>query len=117
MRVLSSPKLKAFQLAGMTGSYEHAAHLLAIGSAAVRARVRSLEGELGVRLFQRGRGKLTLTEAGASYLHEVEAAFVTFDLATADLCTRFADPTHRQPEKRQRRAIVARAVALSSEHR
>jgi hypothetical protein len=36
---------------------------------------------------------------------------VTFDLATADVRARFADPTHTQPGKPQRRAIMARAFA------
>ena len=40
------------QLAGMTGSYGHALHLLAIGPSAVRSRVRSLESDLGVLLFR-----------------------------------------------------------------
>ena len=92
MRVLSTSKLKAFQLAGMTGSIRHAAHLLSISPLAVSARVRSLERELGVRLFQRRKRKLTLTEAGATYLREVEATFVSFDLATRDLRARFGQP-------------------------
>jgi LysR family transcriptional regulator, glycine cleavage system transcriptional activator len=64
MRALSSSKLKAFQLAGMTGSFKHAAHLLSITPSAVSARVRLLESDLGVRLFHRRIRKLTLTEAG-----------------------------------------------------
>jgi DNA-binding transcriptional LysR family regulator len=92
MRVLSLSKLKAFQLAGMTGSFKHAAHLLSISPSAVSARVRSLESDLGVRLFQRGIRKLTLTEAGVIYIREVEATFVSFDMATRDLCNRFGPP-------------------------
>jgi len=53
----------AFRLAGMTGSIEHAAHLLSISPLAMSTRVRSLERELGVRLFERHERKLTLTEA------------------------------------------------------
>ena len=47
---------------------------------------------LGVRLFQRRKRKLTLTEAGATYLREVEATFVSFDMATRDLRRRFGQP-------------------------
>lgn|SRR5579862_4934735 len=115
MRVLSTSRLKAFQLAGMTGSFRHAAHLLAIGPSAVRARVRSLEGDLGVRLFHRGGRRLSLTEAGATYLREVEAVFVTFDLATADLCARFAEPMRAHAENPRSRALVPHASSLSSE--
>ena len=100
MRLPSTPKLKAFQLAGMTGSIKHAAHLLSISPLAVSTRVRSLERELGVRLFQRRKTKLTLTEAGTTYLREVEATFVSFDMATRDLRTRFGQPARfiRRPE-------------------
>lgn len=89
MKVLSAGKLKAFHLAGMTGSFKHAAHLLSITPSAVSARVRSLESDLGVRLFKRGICKLSLTEAGADYIREVEAAFVSLDIATRDLRSRF----------------------------
>jgi acyl dehydratase len=47
---------------------------------------------LGVRLFQRRKRKLTLTEAGGTYLREVEATFVSFDMATRDLRRRFGQP-------------------------
>jgi len=92
MRVLSTGKLKAFQLVGMTGSFKHAAHLLSISPSAVSARVRSLESDLGVRLFRRGVQRLTLTEAGATYIREVEATFVSFDMATEELRARFGQP-------------------------
>lgn len=115
MRVLSSGKLKAFQLAGMTGSFRHAAHLLSISPSAVSARVRSLESDLGIRLFHRGSRKLTLTEAGASYIREVEATFVSFDMATQDLCTRFAKMTGARSENPDRQRNIAAAFVLSSE--
>lgn len=98
MRVLSTSKLKAFQLAGMTGSFKHAAHLLSISPSAVSARVRSLERDLGVRLFWRGMRRLTLTEAGAAYIREVEATFVNFDMATEELRTRFGQPNRAHPD-------------------
>ena len=98
MRVLSTSKLKAFQLAGMTGSFEHAAHLLSISPPAVSARVRSLESDLGVRLFRRGMRRLTLTEAGAAYIREVEATFVSFDMATEELRTRFGQSISALPQ-------------------
>jgi LysR family glycine cleavage system transcriptional activator len=86
---LSASKLKAFHLAGMTGSFKHAAHLLCITPSAVSARVRSLESDLGVRLFKRGIRKLTLTEAGAEYIREVEATFANLEMATRELRSRF----------------------------
>ncbi len=92
MKVLSASKLKAFHLAGMTGSFKHAAHLLSISPSAVSARVRSLERDLGVRLFIRGIRKLSLTEAGADYIREVEASFANLEIATRELRTRFGEP-------------------------
>jgi len=56
-----------------------------------------------------------LTEAGATYLREVEAVFVTFDLATADLCARFAEPMRAHAENPRSRALVPHASSLSSE--
>ena len=105
MKVLSASKLKAFQLAGMTGSFKHAAHLLSISPSAVSARVRSLESDLGVQLFARGIRKLSLTEAGAHYIREVEATFVNLNIATRELRLRFGEPVaaetfaHAKPGK------------------
>ena len=97
MRVLSTSRLKAFQLAGMTGSFKHAAHLLSITPSAVSARVRSLESDLGVPLFRRDMRRLALTEAGAAYIREVEATFVSFDMATEELRTRFGQSISALP--------------------
>jgi LysR family glycine cleavage system transcriptional activator len=90
MRTLSANKLKAFQLAGLTGSFKHAAHLLAITPSAVSARVRSLERDLGIRLFTRGTRRLSLTEAGLEYIREVESLFANLEVATRELRARFA---------------------------
>jgi LysR family transcriptional regulator, glycine cleavage system transcriptional activator len=100
VRVLSASKLKAFHLAGMTGSFKHAAQLLSISASAVSARVRSLESDLGVQLFTRGIRKLTLTEAGADYIREVEATFANLDLATRELRAQYAQPTRADTENR-----------------
>jgi LysR family glycine cleavage system transcriptional activator len=97
MKTLSASKLKAFHLAGMTGSFKHAAHLLSITPSAVSARVRSLEQDLGIRLFTRGIRKLVLTEAGLEYIREVESLFANLEVATRELRARFAPgaPAHR----------------------
>lgn len=116
MRVLSASKLKAFHLAGMTGSFKHAAHLLSISPSAVSARVRSLESELGVRLFKRGIRKLSLTEAGADYIREVEATFVNLEIATRELRLRFgAHASHWRSRERQPGGAVRR-FGISPEH-
>jgi LysR family glycine cleavage system transcriptional activator len=116
MKVLSASKLKAFHLAGMTGSFKHAAHLLSISPSAVSARIRSLENDLGVRLFRRGIRRLALTEAGADYLREVEATFANLDIATRELRARFGESMRigsrrgrawQTPSERVHRAFVA----------
>jgi LysR family glycine cleavage system transcriptional activator len=93
MRVLSASKLKAFQLAGLTGSFKHAAHMLSVSPSTVSARVRSLEQDLGVQLFERGVRKVHLTEAGADFIREVDASFANLDVATRELRSRFGQRT------------------------
>jgi DNA-binding transcriptional LysR family regulator len=115
MKVLSASKLKAFHLAGMTGSFKHAAHLLSISPSAVSARVRSLESDLGVRLFNRGIRKLSLTEAGADYIREVEATFVNLDIATRELRFRFGEPAPAGSRARSWEPDVRR-FPTSAEH-
>jgi LysR family glycine cleavage system transcriptional activator len=116
MKVLSAGKLKAFHLAGLTGSFKHAAHLLSITPSAVSARVRSLERELGVRLFQRGIRKLSLTEAGADYMHEVEATFVNLEIATRELRSRFGQRASGPDARARRPQATARRFEMPAEH-
>jgi DNA-binding transcriptional LysR family regulator len=107
MRVISASKLKAFHLAGMTGSFKHAAHLLSVTPSAISARVRSLERDLGLRLFTRGVRKLTLTDAGLEYIREVEASFANLDIATRDLQARFSSAATQRLDARQTRPTTA----------
>jgi LysR family transcriptional regulator, glycine cleavage system transcriptional activator len=111
MKVISSSKLKAFHLTGMTGSFKYAAHLLSITPSAVSARVRSLENDLGVQLFKRGFRKLTLTEAGAEYIRDIEAIFLTLEIATRELRTRFGAQTGARPSTKAR-PVAIEAVAF-----
>ena len=111
MNAISASKLKAFHLTGMTGSFKHAAHLLSISPSAVSARVRSLESDLGVQLFRRGFRKLTLTEAGAEYIRDIEAIFLTLEIATRELRTRFGAQFGGRPRSKAR-ALAIEAVAV-----
>jgi DNA-binding transcriptional LysR family regulator len=115
MKVLSAGKLKAFHLAGMTGSFKHAAHLLSISPSAVSARVRSLESDLGVQLFKRGIRKVSLTEAGADYIREVEATFVNLEIATRELRSRFGESTLVGRSRAHQLKTAARRFRASSE--
>ncbi|MEQ8395341.1 LysR substrate-binding domain-containing protein [Thalassobaculum sp.] len=63
-------QLRAFHAVAETGSVTDAARRLGITQPAVTVQVRTLERERGVRLFDRGSGGLTPTEAGEA-LHRI----------------------------------------------
>ncbi len=69
---LSSMRL--FEAAGRHLSFKAAAEDLNITPSAISHGVQALEEWLGVELFVRGNRSLTLTEAGAAYLPNVQAA-------------------------------------------
>ena len=59
----------------LLGSSDHAPNQLLHVRAAVSHQVKALEAELGIRLFQRERQRLVITEAGRAYLEVVRDAF------------------------------------------
>ena len=59
--------VRVFEAAARHGSFKKAAEELNITASAVSHAVQNLEDWLGVALFQRGGGKLGLTEPGAAY--------------------------------------------------
>ncbi|MEB0227047.1 LysR family transcriptional regulator [Pseudomonas sp. 10S4] len=63
--------LESFVRSAETGSFSAAARLLALTPAAVSRNVATLERNMGVRLFQRSTRKLSLTEAGDSFLASI----------------------------------------------
>ncbi len=89
MRTPSTATLKAFELAARTGSFRLAAQKLSITPSAVSHRLKGLERELGVLLFNRGVRALTLTAAGSAYFRQIEDIFRGLDAATRDLISRF----------------------------
>jgi LysR family transcriptional regulator, glycine cleavage system transcriptional activator len=74
-RLPSLNALKAFEAAARHGSFTKAADELFVTQGAVSHQVKALEGELGVRLFNRERQRLVITDAGRSYLEVVRDAF------------------------------------------
>src|SRR5262245_60450601 len=68
-RTAELPHLETFIMAAEEGSFTAAASLLSISQAAVSQRIAVLERELRVSLFQRGAGRIALTDAGQR-LHE-----------------------------------------------
>lgn len=67
--------LKAFEAAARHESFTKAAHELNVTQGAVSHQVKALEAELGLRLFDRERQRLVITEAGRTYLEVVRDAF------------------------------------------
>jgi DNA-binding transcriptional LysR family regulator len=62
-------------------SFRDAAAALGVGQSAVSRRIRMLEDQLGVSLFERRRTGVRLTNAGAQYLQRVREAFRQFEWA------------------------------------
>ena len=74
-RLPSLNALKAFEAAARHESFTKAADELSVTQGAVSHQVKALEDELGLRLFNRERQRLVITEAGRSYLEVVRDAF------------------------------------------
>jgi LysR family transcriptional regulator, glycine cleavage system transcriptional activator len=67
--------LKAFEAAARHVSFTRAAEELCVTQGAVSHQVKALESELGIKLFNRDRQKLIITDAGRDYLSVVRDAF------------------------------------------
>lgn len=76
---------RAFEATGRLLSISKAANELAVTPAAVSRQVRTLEEYLGVNLFERVKGRLELTSAGARYLAELMPLFATLRDATSSI--------------------------------
>jgi LysR family transcriptional regulator, glycine cleavage system transcriptional activator len=80
--------LQAFEATARLGSVSRAAAELSLTQGAVSRQLQALEGQLGVPLFLRAKKRLTLTEAGAGYLHDVRSGLAVLGDATAALASR-----------------------------
>src|SRR5580765_2561174 len=80
--------LKAFEAAARHESFTRAAEELFVTQGAVSHQVKALEEELGVKLFNRERQRLVITEAGRQYLTILRDAFDRIALGTERLLER-----------------------------
>src|SRR5437588_12673272 len=80
--------LKAFEAAARHVSFTHAAAELCVTQGAVSHQVKALETELGIKLFNRERQRLVITEAGRDYLTVVRDAFDRISVGTERLLPR-----------------------------
>src|SRR5258708_591085 len=80
--------LKACEAAGRHESFTRAAEELCVTQGAVSHQVKALEDELGVKLFNRERQRLIITEAGRDYLIVVRDALDRIAVGTERLVQR-----------------------------
>src|SRR5258708_15755697 len=66
--------LKGFEAAARSESFTRAAEELCVTQGAVSHQVKSLEETLGIKLFNRERQRLIITDAGREYLNVVRDA-------------------------------------------
>lgn len=89
--------LHVFEVAARLGSFSRAAEELNVTQSAVSRQVATLEGALGVRLFERDRRGALLTQVGKAYWTEIAPAFATISNATSKLIEiRKVEPLHLQ---------------------
>src|SRR5690242_6206335 len=80
--------LKAFEAAARHESFTRAAEELCVTQGAVSHQVKALEQDLGVKLFNRERQRLVITECGRAYLAVVRDAFDRIAIGTERLMQR-----------------------------
>jgi LysR family glycine cleavage system transcriptional activator len=80
--------VKAFEAAARSKSFTRAAEELFVTPGAVSQQVKALETELGLKLFNRERQRLVITEAGREYLAVVRDALDQIALGTERLTQR-----------------------------
>lgn len=75
--------LEAFEASARHQSFTRAADELALTQSAVSRQVQTLEGLLGVTLFQRAGRRIVLTEVGTAYAREIATALARIRSASA----------------------------------
>src|SRR5260370_42521564 len=80
--------IKAFEAAARSESFTRAAEELCVTQGAVSHQVKALEATLGVKLFNRERQRLVMTEAGREYLTVVRDALDRIAVGTERLVRR-----------------------------
>jgi LysR family glycine cleavage system transcriptional activator len=80
--------VKAFEAAARSKSFTRAAEELFVTPGAVSQQVKALEAELGLKLFNRERQRLVITEAGREYLAVVRDALDQIAFGTEQLTRR-----------------------------
>jgi LysR family glycine cleavage system transcriptional activator len=85
--VPSLSALQAFEAAARHLSFTRAAKELNVTQSAISRHVLALEEQLGFPLFQRAKQRVSLTEAGQSYLPEVRNCLDRLEASTTQILT------------------------------
>jgi LysR family transcriptional regulator, glycine cleavage system transcriptional activator len=80
--------LKAFEAAARSESFTRAAEELCVTQGAVSQQVKALEATLGIKLFNRERQRLVITQAGREYLAVIRDALDRIAMGTDRLVQR-----------------------------
>lgn len=78
-------ELEAVSMVARTGSFRGAAKELGLSASALSHAISSLEGRIGVRLFQRSTRSVSLTEEGESLVGRLRPALREIDAALDDV--------------------------------
>lgn len=81
--------IKAFEAAARNESFTKAAVELFVTQGAVSQQVKALEGELGMKLFNREHQRLSLTDSGREYLNIIRDAFDRISVGTARITQQY----------------------------
>jgi DNA-binding transcriptional LysR family regulator len=76
-------QLRTFVVVAKMGHITKAAEALHVTQPAVTGHIKALEQELGIALFDRGHGRITLTKGGEVLLPEVEKTLSVFNATLA----------------------------------
>lgn len=120
--------VRAFELAGRTGSFTAAAKECNVTQASISQRITNLEQRIGARLFVRNARGVTLSVDGEAWLPYVSAAFRSLDesyeglfgiqrekitiLASASVNELWLSPRLRNWQSKQRSQIVLSTMVL-----
>jgi DNA-binding transcriptional LysR family regulator len=83
--VIELKSLKYFVDVAEAGGFRKAGSLHGVMQSVLSRKIRELEDQLGVSLFERHRDGVRLTNAGRRFLEEVRSVFARLDRATSAL--------------------------------
>jgi DNA-binding transcriptional LysR family regulator len=84
--------LQVFAKAATTGSFSAAGRAMGISQTMVTKHIAALEARLGVKLFHRSTRRLSITEAGRSYLEASERILTDMDAVEAAISADRIEP-------------------------